>query len=354
MKYFVSQWEQITNDKNLLDIVQHCHFEFVGSELPIQKAFSQCKFNNKESEIIDMEVAKLLDEKVIIPVDYHPQQYLSLILLRPKKNGEYRMILNLKKLNEHIPYCHFKMDHFEIALNMVTKDMYFCSLDIRKAYYSIPIAKEQQMLFRFSLRDKIFQFCCMPNGISSGPRLFTKLMKPVYAKLHHEGHFSSGYIDDSLLGGETFSECEAAVSTSMHLFTSLGFLMNYDKSVLIPTQQITFLGNIIDSRQMIVTLPDEKKEKIKTECLALLKCKQAKIRKVAQVIGLLVSSFSAVEFGKLHYREIEREKILALKCNKGDFEADMLISDTMKSELTWWVENVRKLEKLDEIILKFV
>ena len=53
------------------------------------------------------------------------------------------------------------MDNFEIALNMVTKDMYFCSLDIRKAYYSIPIAKEQQVLFRFSWRGNIFQSCQM-------------------------------------------------------------------------------------------------------------------------------------------------------------------------------------------------
>ena len=82
-------------------------------------------------------------------------------------------------------------------------------------------------------------------------------MKPVYAKLHHEGHFISGYIDNSLFGGETISECEAAVSTCMHLFTSSGFLLNYDQTELIFTQQITFLGNIIDSRQMIVILPDE-------------------------------------------------------------------------------------------------
>ena len=77
-----------------------------------------------------------------------------------------------------------------------------------------------------------------------------------------------------------------------------------------------------------------KYKKIRMECLALIKCKQTKIRKVAQVIGLLVSAFSAIELGKLDYREIEKEKKLALKFNKSDFEADMLISDAVKSELT--------------------
>ena len=66
----------------------------------------------------------------------------------------------------------------------------------------------------------------------------------------------------------------------------------------------------------------------------------ATIRAVAQVIGLLVSSFSAVELGKLHYREIEKEKIVALKDQKGNFDAVMHITDTMKTELKWWIDNI--------------
>lgn len=108
--------------------------------------------------MIDSEVAKLLEERVIIPVDFHPEKFLSPIFLRSKKNGEFRMILNLKELNKCIPYFHFKMDHFEIALNLITKNMYFAVIDIRKAYYSVPIATEQQKYFRFLWRGQIYQY----------------------------------------------------------------------------------------------------------------------------------------------------------------------------------------------------
>ena len=67
---------------------------------------------------------------------------------------------------------------------------------------------------------------------------------------------------------------------------------------------------------------------------------EASIRVVARVVGLLVSTFSAVEFGPLHYRELEKEKILALKISKGNFDASMLITNGRKTELQWWITNL--------------
>lgn len=67
---------------------------------------------------------------------------------------------------------------------------------------------------------------------------------------------------------------------------------------------------------MIVTLPIDKKERIAEECKKLYLKDQDKIRNVAKVIGLIVSSFSAIEIGKLFYRNLEKEKIEALKKSK--------------------------------------
>ena len=57
------------------------------------------------------------------------------------------------------------------------------SVDLRHAYYSVRIAEEQQKFLCFRWQGKIYQFTCLPNGVSEGPRLFTKLMKPVFATL---------------------------------------------------------------------------------------------------------------------------------------------------------------------------
>ncbi|CAG2195281.1 unnamed protein product [Mytilus edulis] len=267
-------------------------------------------------------------------------QFLSPIFLRPKKNGEYRMILNLKKLNEYIEYHHFKMDTFESAIKLVTSKSFMASIDLRHAYYSVPIAEEHQKFLRFYWNGKLFQYTCLPNGISSAPRIFTKLLKPVYSSLRVLGHVNVGYIDDSLLLGETIEECNKNVNDTIELMSKLGFVIHEDKSVFQPSKQIIFLGNIIDSENMIITLTADKKQNLVKECKWLLQRNLAKIRDVAKVIGLIVSSFSAVEFGKLFYRNLEKEKIIALKNSKGDFEQSMLISNQMKGDLEWWVANV--------------
>lgn len=148
-----------------------------------------------------------------------------------------------------------------------------------------------------------------------------------------------GYIDDSLLVGETIQECSSGSSAMITLVEKLGFFVNYEKSVLKPAQKIAFLGNIIDSVKMTVTLTDERKENILYECKKLHKKSEASIRNVASVIGLIVSSFSAIEFGPLHYRSLERNKIDALKCSRGNFDSLMYISDQMKDDLSWWINN---------------
>ena len=60
----------------------------------------------------------------------------------------------------------------------------------------------------------------------------------------------------------------------------------------------------------------------------------------------MVSSFSAVDFAPLHYRNIEKEKILALQKSKGNFETTMIIIDRMKSDLKWWIDNLPNQKRL--------
>ena len=78
---------------------------------------------------------------------------------------------------------------------------------------------------------------------------------------------------------------------------------------------------------MTITLSLEKQESIKKLCLEIISSPEITIRKLACVIGKIVSSFPAVKYGKLHYRELEIEKIDALKNNQGDFDRKITLID---------------------------
>lgn len=292
-----------------------------------------------EQGIITSEIEKLLELKVISVTVRQAEQVISPVFLRRKKNGEYRMVLNLEKLNLHIPYQHFKMEDFELAVRLINAGDFLASVDLRHAYYSIKIAEEQQKFFCFSWQGTIYQFNCLPNGVSEGPRIFTKLMKPVYSALRNKGYTITSYIDDSLICSSSRAGCQSCVQDTVTLLGKLGFCINKDKSVLVPTQCIEYLGNVIDTVTMTISLPVRRVLTLVQACEALMRQVVAQIRQVARVIGLLVAATSAVPLGKLHYRVLEKAKIAALQQAHGDFDASMLISADMKSELLWWCAN---------------
>ena len=250
------------------------------------------------------------------------------------------MILNLKPLNKFVDYHHFKMDTFHTALKLIRPGCFMASVDLKDAYYSIPIAEEDRKLLMFQWKGKYYQFTCLPNGLSSAPRIVTKILKPVYACLRSVGHTCMGHIDDSLLIGQSFNSCHRNILDTVCLFTNLGFTVHPVKSVLQPQQKIDFLGFVLYIITMTVTLTDAKAMKVRSACENLLLQTTATIRSVAQVIGFLVSSFPAVEFAEMHYRHLELDKICALRANKGNFDSVMSLSAQSKTELTRCVNNV--------------
>ena len=88
---------------------------------------------------------------------------------------------------------------------------------------------------------------------------------------------------------------------------------------------------------MTVELIQSQKEKLKNVRLSKTIKKQGAIQNLAEVIGLIVSSFSNVEHGFLHYRSLERDKSHALRQNKGNFGASMTLSQSSRSELNLWI-----------------
>lgn len=95
-------------------------------------------------------------------------------------------------------------------------------------------------------------------GLSSAPRFFIKIMKPVFSHLRKLGHSIIAYIDVCLLQGDTCESCLRNVDQTVEILDSLGLTIHPSKSVFQPSKQIVFLGFILDSEKMTATLTQEK------------------------------------------------------------------------------------------------
>ena len=248
-KHF-SAGTNITSDKEILTNVTGVKIEC--SEEPVQLDPPGQKILSHEYHILDAEILKLLNKGVIEKVQPQATQFISSIFLRPKPDGSHRLILNLKKFNETVVYHHFKMDSISNIIKLVTKNCFMASLDLKDAYYSIPITASHQKFLCFKWRGEVYQFTCLPNGLSCAPRIFTKILKPALATLHAMGHISVAHVDDCYLLGQTYEKCVCNVIDTFILLDSLGFVIHPIKSILNPSQEIVTLGFQINSITMTI------------------------------------------------------------------------------------------------------
>lgn len=154
------------------------------------------------------------------------------------------------------------MDTLNSVINLISPGAYFASLDLKHAYYTIPIAVEQRKYLKFLWAGNLYEFNALPMGLTSSPRIFTKVMKPPLAQIRKLGGSISGYIDDFFIVGQSREECACTVDEAIHLFIRLGFYVHPVKSDIVPTQSLTFLGFILNSLSMTVNTGKEEHNKV--------------------------------------------------------------------------------------------
>ena len=170
--------------------------------------------------------------------------------------------------------------------------------------FSIYVQPEDRKWLPFLWPGRPYRFTCLPQGLSSAPRSFTNLLKPVFSHLRSLGMVVSCYLDDCLFIAPSPDILQAQVGYALTVFDSLGLTINVRKSVLVPTQRVPFLGVVLDSVAMTVTLSSRRKERIKEQGLLLLKG-DITLLDLSSFIGLAVAAGPAVELASLRYRYLE-------------------------------------------------
>ena len=335
----VTQWRTVTTDREILQIMAS-GLTLRLENTPKQLTHVQHPVSRKIAPVIKAEIQTLIEKQVIATTEKEDNDFFSPIFLRTNKDNSQRMILNLRSLNDNVDTAHFKMESIKNVLNMVTPNCYLASVDLKHAFYTIPVAPSHQKYLKFTWEDKIYQFLVMPNGYSDAMRLFTKILKPPFAVLREQGYLSVIYVDDTLLCGETQDECLENIKQTVALLQYLGFTIHPEKSVLLPTQIIEFLGFIIDTTHMTISLTSRKRQNIIQQCRLLLQTPTATVRQVAQMVGKMVATKEAIPLAPVYYRGLENAKIKALHTNRGNFEGHMSITPSLRDDLSWWITNI--------------
>ncbi|XP_040200959.1 uncharacterized protein LOC120932552 [Rana temporaria] len=337
LMFFTLAWSAITADSWVLNTVAGFQIDLV-SPPTLGVSPPPIHFSEENVTLIDSELRELIAKHAVTEVTTPSPGFFSNLFLVKKKGGGYRPVINLRDLNQHVAYRHFKMEGIHCLRDLLTPGDWLVKVDLKDAYLTVPMHPDSQHLLRFRWWGRIWQFTCLPFGLSSAPWCFTKLLKPVVAALRSRGVRLIIYLDDLLILTHSKTMAYRHMNWTIDLLQTLGFIINREKSVLVPAQEMEFLGFSIDTHLAILRLPSAKLALIRKEIRAVLRKGFLSLRILARIVGLLAASIQAIFPAPLHYRALQRLKILHLR--QGLRYADEVsLSPEARAELRWWLRH---------------
>ncbi|KZS06449.1 Uncharacterized protein APZ42_030096 [Daphnia magna] len=195
---------------------------------------------------------------------------------------------HLKRLNAFIAYKHFKMEGLECVKFLLQRGDWMVKSDLQYAYFLVPLAPDHCRFLRFYWKGNLYEYLYLAFGLCSAPRVFTKLLKPVVAFLRERGIRLIIYLDDLLILNQSRDGLLLDLKIVISLLEFLAFIINYEKSFIVPQHILEYLGMIINNFSLSFSLPSEKVKSIVKLCDALVSDKslRVKLRDLAKVMGI--------------------------------------------------------------------
>ena len=258
--------------------------------------------------IIREKVLALWAEGWVKEVPFPTPMFFSRLFLVPK-GKDWRMIIDLHSLNLFLRHFHFKMSTAPRVGAAILDPKWGATLDLENAYHNIPVVPGCQKFLGFQLEItsgvvKNFVFTVLPFGLSQAPFLFSRVMKPLKIHLGLQGIWNSGYLDDFLFLDESPEGLTRKLDYVQSLLEFLRLPINVKKSVLIPSQKVTYLGVIFNLDTLHFSIPEEKIQRIKSMVSQMLTFRWSSRRKLEVLTGFLNFVADFLHLGRLRLRPL--------------------------------------------------
>ena len=292
------------------------------------------------------EVVALLQKGAITPVpsgEAH-QGFYSTYFLVPKKDGGLRPILNLKGFNHFLKHLPFHMLRLSRLLSSIRRGDWFTTVDLRDAYFHIPIYRDHRKYLRFFFQGNAYEYTVLPFGLSLSPRTFTKCMEAALGPLRRQGIHILNYLDDWLICSPTEHQAQLDTMAVLSHLENLGLALNREKSCLIPSQRVEYLGLVLDSNLLRAVLTLRRTVVLMDSFSQLTVNKHITVKCGRRLLGLMAAASQVVPLGLLHMRPLQRWLARHKVSPHEDGLRAIPVSSTCLPAVAWWTTSLGRRE----------
>ena len=202
---------------------------------------------HSQRKIVNDAVDKMLKDKVIEPSD-SPWNFP--LVLVPKKNGQWRIVIDFRKLNDITIPDRYPCTHMGDLLSSLGHNTYFSSLDLLSGFLQVPLHEDSQKLTAFSTEKGHYHFKRMPFGLRSSPITFTRLINTVFHGML--GTVVHAYMDDLIIASQSLTEHFDKLRKVFDRLKQANLKIKLSKCDFLK-RQISYLGHKISDRGIEVT-----------------------------------------------------------------------------------------------------
>ena len=232
-----------------------------------------------------------------------PLFYSRLFLVR-KKDGPFRLVIDLSRLNKCLEVPTFRMETVSSIASGIIQELWGCTIDLQDAFFNVPVSWVFHKYLAFILDGAVYVFQYLPFGLAVAPWAFSRVVRPIKGHCHLLGIRLHSYLDDFIVLQLSRKALRRDTSTILDLFQSLAIAVNVKKSHLTPSQTVEYLGVIFHLDTLTLSLTSSKVQSISSLCNSLMHSSCQSRRELEHLIGVLNFASYLVPLGRLRLRPL--------------------------------------------------
>ncbi|GFN90308.1 Pol polyprotein [Plakobranchus ocellatus] len=188
----------------------------------------------------ELERMKELD---IIEEITEPTDWVSPMVPVPKANGDVRICVDLRKLNQAVQREKYIIPMFDYIIHQLRGSTIFSKLDAQSGFWQLILDSDAAKLTTFITPYGRFFMERVPFGVSSAPEIFMRTVSEILKGI--DGVIC--YFDDILCYSKTKEEHENLIAQVQRRLREASLQLNEAKCEY-RKSEITFLGHVIDAK----------------------------------------------------------------------------------------------------------
>lgn len=206
----------------------------LNSETPI--CYRPYRLSIPEKEIARDKINDLLENNIIRESS---SPYCSPIILVKKKNGDYRLCVDYRKLNSITIKDKYPLPIIEEQIEKLSGKQVFISLDMSQGFYQIPLEENSIPKTGFITPEGHYEFLRMPFGLANSPSVYQRLMDRILGALRFSKVLP--YMDDLLIAADSETEAIDTLRTVLDIIRDSKLTLNLEKCKFLQ-KEIEYLG----------------------------------------------------------------------------------------------------------------